>query len=372
MRPRLLSESPGLLELAWPPLPEAELQTHIAAYLAASGRRCWAAPEIRSEAGHARVKLRVYPQVRLASLRLQLEVAPLQPVDEAQRQAALRQWQESLTPRQPVTREARAGDWVTLDWYALEQGIPVPGLLGVGISGRLRPELLPHGLWRHVAGLQVDQRRWVDVAETERGFQLHLRALEAGEPPPLDERFPALCRQPDWPTLLQNLNQRLEEFQRLQWRERVRERLIETLTAQAEIPLPEDLLAAEQLSAWQSGEDAQLEALGLSTLQRAAAWERWRLTPAGDREIAARLRSSLALRQVVTEEGLSVSAAELQALLRSFSPDAADLQRLQAALEASGRLQTLIELLLVEKVADLLWQRATLTFGGKILSQPES
>lgn len=382
MPPEILEQSAGHYRLALQvPVDDREPAALIALddFLNQHGRRCWTAPELSwPQAGLCHALLRVYPHVTLPELELTLEVPPMQQVDEPLLQSHLIDLQFQHAQRETVTRPARQGDLVTLDWYTLVQNQPEPGLAAVGTQGRLNPELLPLGLWRHAVGLKAGESKTVrailpneaDSAVNGRPAQivLTIQQVQALELPPLDDSFPALCGQPDWPSLFAQLNQSLQELYLITWRKLVREALIYRLSELAELEMPQDLFIAEQFSSWKNGEGRLLEQLGLSEAQREAAWQSWQKSPTGMQEVYQRLRSTLVVREVVNQQAITLTPDEVMERLTPFEFEGGPpLSEIYAELENSGQLHTMIDLLLGEKVVNLLLERATLTFEGEIL-----
>jgi trigger factor len=275
---------------------------------------------------------------------------------------------ERFASLKTVDRVARDGDFVSIDLAASVDGKPVEDAQATGVSYEVGTESMLDGLDEALQGMTAGESKTF-TAELAGGKQAGLAAdvqvtvntVKVKELPELDDEFAQSASEFDTVGELRaSTRKQLEAVRKSGQAGQARERLLESLIEQLDIPLPERIIEAE-VDHRRNGLNDQLERAGL-TFQ--AYLEASDLTAAKlEEDFAADARRSVKagfiLDKLATQEELQVSAEQLsayvteQAYRMGVAPD-----RLAKQLADNGQLGAVAADVLRANALTLLAERA--------------
>ena len=309
---------------------------------------------------------------------LVLDVPPVQAVTQELVLSRLVDLQYRMAEARPVKRPVRQQDRVLLDLYAFAGDLPIPGSLQTDLRTLVRDDMLVPDFCRQLLGMLPGQKKDMQLtlpADSELGtyagqpvsFRVHLKQLEELRLPELDDRFAqrtGLAR--TLPELLNVLAQELHQECLAEWRKFITSTLVEAVVASSQVELAESLIAAEIENAWRSSEAEGYRQLGLSETFLNKSLSAWQNSPEQRQAAVARLRTTLVLHAIATQEQLGLSPDELAVVLAPLSERFAQpLAAIYHELAASGGLEPLQLQLEAEKASAFLFEHATLVFEGE-------
>jgi trigger factor len=160
---------------------------------------------------------------------------------------------ERFATLQPVERAAAAGDFVSLDLVATLDGVEVPGGTAQGLSYEVGSGTLLEGIDEAVTGAQAGDARTFqttlvagDLEGQVADVAVTVRSVNERVLPEADDAWAADAT--GFPTLAElreDIRTRVDRVKRLEQGVQARDRVLEALLAQVELPLPETLLADE-------------------------------------------------------------------------------------------------------------------------------
>ena len=210
-----------------------------------------------------------------------------------------------------VDRAAANGDFVTIDLNAKIDGKEVDGGSAKGISYEVGSDRMIEGLDSALVGLKAGDAKTfttqlVGQEEGQSGdVDVTVEAVKERELPPLDDAFAKLASEFDTLAALRaDIAERLERVKKLEQCAQARDRLVEKLLADLEIPLPENLIESEIHDHLER--ESRLE----DTVHRAEV----------DTEVRVSMKSDFLLDAVVKAEKVEVNETELtEYLIRTSS-----------------------------------------------------
>lgn len=233
-----------------------------------------------------------------------------------------------------VERPAGVGDFVTIDLIARIDGEEVEGGTATGMSYEVGSNRMIEGLDDALSGKSagetaVFETQLMGMAEGKTGaVEVTVQAVKERELPPVDDAFAKLASEFDsLSELREDFRERLARVKKLEQGAQARDRLIEKLLAELEIPIPEEFVTAEV--------DEHLQGEG-------------RMEDVDHRtEVEGQVRSSLKsdflLDAVVKEETVDVSEMELtEYLVRTASRYGMAPEEFAQELSKAGRLPQLV------------------------------
>jgi trigger factor len=382
-QPTILEQSPGhyRLQYAKPKnIPPSDLKNwlteHLDMFLEQEKRELWDLPRIEASSEDSiYVLTRVYPPVQLPTMPLQMEIPLVQTPTEELLQNRLIELQYQLAEVQEQERPTQEGDRITLSYYAEIDGSPVPETAQNKLKAILRDDLIGPGFYKNLLGqmpgaeLQIVWNQ--ENSHKDLIYRIIIHTVESLKLPELNQDFPAKTGLGNtWQEFFSKLYQGLQSEYEQQWRVFVRQALIYTLAEQSQIEIPEDLFIAHQLQAWQSQEGKTLSEMGLSESDKEKAFQIWSETPNVYQNTYADLRASLALREFIKQNQLSISSDELAVLLGPFSENLKQpIETIYNALNETGELQSLLDQALTEKAMDLLLSKTRFSHQGVEIAQ---
>ncbi|MEY4444726.1 MAG: hypothetical protein RL301_805, partial [Actinomycetota bacterium] len=151
-----------------------------------------------------------------------------------------------------VQRAIKSGDFVNIDLVAKINGEEVEGGTANDISYEVGSNRMVDGLDAALEGLSVGESKSFDTQlvgqqDGEKGeVAVTVRAVKERELPPLDDAFAKLASEFDTlADLKKDVAERLERLRKLEQGAQARDRLIDKLVAELEIPIPDEIVEQE-------------------------------------------------------------------------------------------------------------------------------
>ena len=257
------------------------------------------------------VEVDVRPEVKLpdfSKITIEVDDVTVSDVDITEQVDALRARFGTLIT---VERAAANGDFVTIDLNAKIDGKEVDGGSAKGISYEVGSDRMIEGLDSALVGLKAGDAKTfttqlVGQEEGQSGdVDVTVEAVKERELPPLDDAFAKLASEFDTLVALRaDIAERLERVKKLEQGAQARDRLVEKLLAELDIPLPENLIESEIHDHLER--ESRLE----DTVHRAEV----------DTEVRVSMKSDFLLDAVVKAEKVEVNETELtEYLIRTSS-----------------------------------------------------
>ncbi|MBV9638975.1 MAG: trigger factor [Mycobacteriaceae bacterium] len=195
----------------------------------------------------------VRPDITLPDLSaLTITVDPIEVSDE-EVDAELANLRARFGTLTGVERPAQNGDFVSIDLTATVDGEAVPEAATEGMSHEVGSDQLIEGLDEAIVGLSAGESRVFTsklVAGPHSGQEAQVRvtvgSVKERELPQLDDEFAQLASEFDTiDELKTSLADQLRGRKRVQQAEQIRDKALETLLEQTEVPLPEAIVQAQ-------------------------------------------------------------------------------------------------------------------------------
>lgn len=280
------------------------------------------------------VEVNVRPEVVLpdfSSITITVDDVEVKDVDVDEQVDALRARFGTLNT---VERAAATGDFVTIDLVARIDGEEIDGGTASGISYEVGSNRMIDGLDAALVGLKagdvkVFDTQLVGMEDGKTGaVEVSVQAVKERELPTLDDAFATLASEFD--TLAEiraDITERLTRLKKMEQGAQARDRLVEKLLADIEIPVPEEFVSAEV--------DAHLN--GESRLEDAE----HRTEVEG--QVRSSLKSDFLLDAVVKAEAVEVTEIELtEYLVRTSSRYGMAPEQFAQELSKAGQVSQLV------------------------------
>jgi trigger factor len=195
----------------------------------------------------------IRPDIELPDLdALKIEVDPIE-VSDDDIDAELQSLRARFGTLTGVERAAAEGDFVSIDLSASVDGEDVPEAKTEGLSHEVGSGQLIDGLDDALVGLKEgDSRVFTTVLAAgehegeEAQVTVTVKSVKERELPEPDDEFAQLASEFDTiDELKANLTEQVERVKRVHQAEQIRDKAIETLLEQVEIPLPEKIVQAQ-------------------------------------------------------------------------------------------------------------------------------
>ncbi|HLI40808.1 MAG TPA: trigger factor [Streptosporangiaceae bacterium] len=304
----------------------------------------------------------------LASLAVTVDGTQVSPDEVMEYLTAL---QERFASLKTVQRPAGNGDYVSIDLSASADGKPVEDAQASGLSYQVGSGSLLDGLDEALAGMAAGDSATFrtelaggQLAGREADVTVTVHSVKVKELPDLDDEFAQLASEFDTlGELRADTRSKLERMKQVQQVVQARDRALEALLDQVDIPLPEGVVAEEA--------EQSRQAL-LRQLDRAGSTLEEYLEAAGqtqqqfDADVQQRARRAvkvaLVLDQVARAEELSVDQAELSGYVaRQAERLGVPPQRLAKQLAEAGQLGEAAAEVLRAKAMNLIAERVKVT-----------
>jgi trigger factor len=195
----------------------------------------------------------IRPEIELPDLKeLKITVDPIEVTDE-EVDAELQSLRARFGTLKGVERAAENGDFVSIDLSATVDGKEVPEAATEGLSHEVGSGQLIDGLDDAIVGLKEGESRVFtttlaagEQAGQEAQVTVTVKSVKERELPEPDDEFAQLASEFDTiDELKDNLTEQVRRTKRIQQAEQIRDKALEVLLEQVEVPLPEKIVQAQ-------------------------------------------------------------------------------------------------------------------------------
>lgn len=251
-----------------------------------------------------------------------------------------------------VERPVQNGDFVTLDLVATIDGEQLEDGTATGVSYEVGSESMVDGLDEAIVGKSADEEaEFVStlVGGSHAGEQAQITvtvgAVKARELPELDDEFAQLASEFDTlEELRADVRGRLERAKKFEQGAQARDKVLETVLAQVEVPLPAKAVEAE--IAWRNEQlDEQITRAGMTREGFLKLQEQDAETFAADldKQVREGMKAQFVLDRLADKEELSVNQNELtQHLIRRASGSGLSPDQFAKQVVDSGQVPALV------------------------------
>jgi len=259
-----------------------------------------------------------------------------------------------------VEREVKNGDFTTLDMTAFIDGAEVDGGQANDISYEVGSDKMIDGLDEVLIGMKATdvktfETQLVGQQEGEKGeVKVTVKAVKERELPPVDDAFAKIASEFDTLAELKtDFVARLERVKKMEQGAQARDRLVEKLLADNEIPVPDNLVELEvndHLEGEGRLEDAE---------HRAEV----------DGQVRSSLKSDFLLDAIVASEDVQVTEIELtEYLVRTSQRYGMAPQQFAEELQKAGQIQQLVaEVTRAKALASVLGRITVKDASGNVI-----
>ena len=306
------------------------------------------------------VEVDVRPEVKLpdfSKITIEVDDVKVEDSDVDEQIESLRTRFGTLTT---VEREVKMGDFATLDMTAYINGEEVDGGQANDISYEVGSDKMIDGLDEILIGMKTGdvkqfETQLVGQQEGEKGeVKATVKAVKERELPPVDDAFAKLASEFDTLAELKaDFVVRLERVKKMEQGAQARDRLVEKLLADNEIPVPDNLVDLEvndHLEGEGRMEDAE---------HRAEV----------DGQVRASLKSDFLLDAIVQAEDVQISEIELtEYLVRTSQRYGMAPQQFAEELQKAGQIQQLVaEVTRAKALASVLGRITVKDASGNVI-----
>jgi trigger factor len=195
----------------------------------------------------------VRPEIELPDLEgLKITVDPIEVTDE-EVDTELQNLRARFGTLTGVDRAAQTGDFVSIDLSATVDGEDVPEAKTEGLSHEVGSGQLIEGLDDAIVGLKEGESRVFtttlaagDHAGKEAEVTVTVKSVKERELPEPDDEFAQLASEFDtMDELKANLTEQVKRAKRIQQAEQIRDKALEVLLEQVDVPIPENIVQAQ-------------------------------------------------------------------------------------------------------------------------------
>ena len=195
----------------------------------------------------------IRPEIELPDLEaLKITVDPIEVTDE-EVDTELQNLRARFGTLKGVERAAESGDFVSIDLSATVDGNEVPEAATEGLSHEVGSGKLIEGLDDAIIGLKEGESRVFtttlaagDHAGEEAQVTVTVKSVKERELPEPDDDFAQLASEFDTIEELRNsLTEQVSRVKRIQQAEQIRDKALEALLEQVDVPLPEKVVEAQ-------------------------------------------------------------------------------------------------------------------------------
>jgi trigger factor len=310
------------------------------------------------------VEVDVRPEVKLpdfSKITIEVDDVKVEDSDVDEQIESLRTRFGTLTT---VEREVKMGDFATLDMTAYINGEEVDGGQANDISYEVGSDKMIDGLDEILIGMKSGdvkqfETQLVGQQEGEKGeVKATVKAVKERELPPVDDAFAKLASEFDTLAELKaDFVVRLERVKKMEQGAQARDRLVEKLLADNEIPVPDNLVELEvndHLEGEGRMEDAE---------HRAEV----------DGQVRASLKSDFLLDAIVQAEDVQITEIELtEYLVRTSQRYGMAPQQFAEELQKAGQIQQLVaEVTRAKALASVLGRITVKDASGNVIDLEE-
>jgi trigger factor len=306
------------------------------------------------------VEVDIRPEVKLpdfSKITIEVDDVKVEDSDVDEQIESLRTRFGTLTT---VEREIKMGDFATLDMTAFIDGAEVDGGQANDISYEVGSDKMIDGLDEILIGMKAGdvkqfETQLVGQQEGEKGeVKATVKAVKERELPPVDDAFAKLASEFDTLAELKaDFVVRLERVKKMEQGAQARDRLVEKLLADNEIPVPDNLVELEvndHLEGEGRMEDAEHRA-----------------------EVRSSLKSDFLLDAIVQAEDVQITEIELtEYLVRTSQRYGMAPQQFAEELQKAGQIQQLVaEVTRAKALASVLGRITVKDASGNVIDLEE-
>jgi trigger factor len=195
----------------------------------------------------------VRPEIEIPDLEgLKITVDPIE-VNDEEVDTELQNLRARFGTLKGVERAAENGDFVSIDLSATVDGEDVPEAKTEGLSHEIGSGQLIEGLDDAIVGLKEGESRVFtttlaagDHAGKEAQVTVTVKSVKVRELPEPDDEFAQLASEFDTiDELKSSLTEQVQRVKRIQQAEQIRDKALEVLLEQTDVPLPENIVQAQ-------------------------------------------------------------------------------------------------------------------------------
>jgi trigger factor len=195
----------------------------------------------------------IRPEITLPDLKaLKIVVDPIEVTDE-EVDAELQNLRARFGTLTGVERPVETGDFVSIDLSATVDGEDVPEAKTEGLSHEVGSGQLIEGLDEAIIGLKADETKVFttklvagDHADQDADVTVTVKTVKERELPEPDDEFAQLASEFDTiDELKESLVEQVKRVKRVQQAEQIRDKSLDVLLEQVEVPLPENIVQAQ-------------------------------------------------------------------------------------------------------------------------------
>jgi trigger factor len=306
------------------------------------------------------VEVDIRPEVVLpdfSKITIEVDNAKVEDSDVDEQIESLRTRFGTLTS---VEREVKMGDFATLDMTAFIDGAEVDGGQANDISYEVGSDKMIPGLDEILIGMKVGdvkqfETELVGQQEGEKGeVKATVKAVKERELPPVDDAFAKLATEFDTLAELKaDFVVRLERVKKMEQGAQARDRLVEKLLADSEIPVPDNLVELE-VNDYLEGEGRMEDADHRAEV---------------DGQVRASLKSDFLLDAIVQAEDVQITEIELtEYLVRTSQRYGMAPQQFAEELQKAGQIQQLVaEVTRAKALASVLGRITVKDASGNVI-----
>jgi trigger factor len=307
----------------------------------------------------------IYPEVVLKDVDGLSVTRPVAEVSEADIEAMVQNLREQRPKFEPVERESREGDRVTMDFEGQIDGKPFEGSQGTDVAvilgaGRMLKEFesgitgARGGEHKQVSVRYPDEYHNKDLAGRTAEFSVQVKKVEEKLLPPLDDEF---CR--EYGVAEGGVEQLLAEVA-----DNMRRELGDNVRSRLKQQIFDRLLEANPIDVPRALVEQQVRDMQIDTARRIGAKDASQVPSPEPFVEPARRRVALGLLvgQLVKEKGLQVDRARVEARLSDLAATYPDPDAIQSAYRQNPDAMRQVEnMVLEDQVVDYLLERAKVT-----------
>ena len=306
------------------------------------------------------VEVDVRPEVKLpdfSKITIEVDDVKVEDSDVDEQIESLRTRFGTLTT---VEREIKMGDFATLDMTAFIDGAEVDGGQANDISYEVGSDKMIDGLDEILIGMKTGdvkqfETQLVGQQEGEKGeVKATVKAVKERELPPVDDAFAKLASEFDTLAELKaDFVVRLERVKKMEQGAQARDRLVEKLLADNEIPVPDNLVELE-VNDHLEGEGRMDDAEHRAEV---------------DGQVRASLKSDFLLDAIVQAEDVQITEIELtEYLVRTSQRYGMAPQQFAEELQKAGQIQQLVaEVTRAKALASVLGRITVKDASGNVI-----
>ncbi len=307
----------------------------------------------------------VFPEIALQKVDGLMIARPTADVTESDIEAMVQNLREQRPRFEPVERESRETDRVTMDFEGQIDGHPFEGSKGDDVAVVLGGGRMLKDFETGITGLKAGERKTLDVGYPEEyhnkslagktaRFEVHVKKVEEKQLPPLDDEF---CR--DYGVTEGGMERLLAEVA-----DNMRRELAQNVRGRVKQQLLDQLLAANPLEVPKALVDGQVREMQIDTARRIGARDASQIPPPEQFVEPARRRVALGLLigEIIQARGIQLDRAKVEERLAEMAATYPDPDSILKAYQQNPEALRQVEAMVLEdQVIDHLLERANVT-----------